>query len=122
VNAEENGVEFVDPYVTILKQTLDTLYNTTTPLGSSATYTGDSTDASGYKQVVGSCFADKDGTLYIEQSSDNTNWDTQSSFSYKASEKFGFSVEIVAKYVRLKYVNGDDAQGTFRLYGWLRVI
>ena len=92
------------------------LASTTTALGANASYTSGSFTVSGYGRIVGSCYADQAGTLYVEQSSDGTNFDVQSTFSYSAGALLGFSVEVVAPTARVRYVNGATAQTVFRLY------
>jgi len=94
--------------------------STTTPLGSGASWTSTAEDALGYGRVTVSCFADQNGTLYVEQSPDNTNWDVSSAFNYALNTTQGYSVEIVSRYARVRFVNGASAQATFRLYAYLR--
>ena len=71
---------------------------------------------------MGTVYADVDGTLKIQQSPDGTNWDVETSISVTGGEGKGFSVEIVAPYMRVVYENGSTAQSVFRLYVYLRVI
>jgi hypothetical protein len=94
---------------------------TTTALGANASWTSavDSDPATG--RIVGSVYADQAGTLYIEQSPDNVNWDVVDSFSVSAGNGFGFSVEKVCPYARVRYVNGATAQTVFRLYAYKRL-
>jgi hypothetical protein len=95
--------------------------STTTPLAANGSWTSavDSTTNTG--RLVGSVFADQAGTLYIEQSPDNTNWDVVDSFSVSANAGLGFSVEKVVPYIRVRYVNGATAQTVFRLYAYRRL-
>jgi hypothetical protein len=92
------------------------LASTTTPLGANGTYTSGSLTVSGYGRIVGTVFADQAGTLYIEQSSDGTNWDASTGVSVSAGTPASFSVEVVAPTARVRYVNGATAQTAFRLY------
>ena len=96
--------------------------STTTALGANATYTGSSVETSGYKQIVGTVYADVDGTLKIQQSPDGTNWDVETSISVTGGSGKGFSIEVVAPYMRVVYENRGTAQTTFRLYVFLRVV
>jgi len=96
---------------------------TTTPLGANATYT-----SSGYDNLTGRlgfigalAFADQpsatDGFM-VEQSIDNTNWDLQSGkTTVSANVGKGIKAAMVARYVRVKYINGATAQTVFRLGG-----
>jgi len=103
-------------------QGLKQVDSTTTALGANATYTGSSVETSGYKQIVGTVFADVDGTLKIQQSPDGTNWDVETSISVTGNQGKGFSIEVVAPYMRAVYENGGTAQSAFRLYVFLRVV
>ena len=96
--------------------------STTATLGANASVTLGSWDALNYKYINISVFADQAGTLYIEQSPDNTNWDISESISVSANVGQAISREIVARYVRVRYVNGATAQTKFRLYVWLRIV
>ena len=97
--------------------------STTTPLAANGTYTtATAVDISNMRRVFGTVISDQAGTLYVRQSSDAANWDIESSFTVAANdaagEGVGFSVEVVAPYAQLYYVNGATAQTVFRLYAW----
>ena len=97
------------------------LGSTTTALAADASWTSLVDNALNTGRIVGSVFADQAGTLYIEQSPDNTNWDIVDSFSVSANAGLGFSVEKVVQYARVRYVNSTVAQTAFRLYIWKRL-
>ncbi len=94
--------------------------STVAPLGIAATYTGAAFSCVENGRIVGSCFADQAGTLYIDQRLDGVNWDTRSTIAYVANDPMGFSVEVVAPEARVVFLNGAVGQGTFRLYTSLR--
>ncbi len=87
---------------------------TSTPLGSNATATLD-IQAGREDWVVGMVFADQAGTLFIEQSMNNTHWDISAQYAVSANDGKGFKEEIFAPYVRVRFVNGGVAQTAFRL-------
>jgi hypothetical protein len=96
-----------------------TLDSTTTALAASGTYTtASAVSCAVYRRIVGSVYSDQNGTLNVQQSPDGTNWDVTSTFTVTGGTGQGFSVEVVAPYMRLDYVNGTTAQTTFRLYAW----
>lgn len=71
-------------------------------------------------RLVGMIFADQPGTLYLEQSADNANWDTSTTYSISANDGKGFSEEIVAPYLRVRFKNtAGSAQTAFRLHARL---
>jgi len=96
---------------------------TTTPLGANATYTSSSYDNYwGRLGFIGAlAFADQpsatDGFM-AEQSINNINWDLQSGkTTVSANVGKGIKVAMIARYVRVKYINGGTAQTVFRLGG-----
>lgn len=96
--------------------------STTTALGIALTYTGTAFSLEEYGRIIGNCFANQDGTLYIDQRNDGTNWDVRSTIAYTANDPMGFTVEVVGNEARVVFLNGGVAQATFRLYARLRRI
>ena len=88
----------------------------TAALAANGTFTSSWTPSRGFARIVATAFADQAGTLYVEQSNDNTNADVSSSWAVSASTGLPVSVEVIGQFYRLRYVNGGNAQGTFRLY------
>jgi len=90
---------------------------TSTPLSANAEYVSSVWDMNtakvGYLEVM--VFTDVDGTLYVEQSWDNENWDYSDSWSVTGGTPLAVKVQIVARYVRIRYVNGGTDQSVFRL-------
>ena len=64
---------------------VSTVNSTTATLAAGATFTGTGDDVSIYPSVVVALKTDQAGTLYIEFSPDNTNWDSSLSFSVAAA-------------------------------------
>jgi len=92
------------------------LLETTTPLAAGAEYIGTALDRHlrTHAWFHAMAFADVDGTIYIDQSLDGTNWDLVSSTSLTGGTGKALSVRVVARYVRIRYVNGTVAQTVFR--------
>jgi hypothetical protein len=65
--------------------------------------------------LAGSVFADKAGELFVEQSSDGTNWDVSEKLSVEASKGKLVNVTLLLPYWRVRYVNGGESQGSFRI-------
>lgn len=84
-------------------------------LGANGTYTSQALITDRADKISGSVFADQAGTLYIEQSNNGTNWDISTSYPVAANDGKGFSEDLLLPYVRVRYVNGGTAQGTFRI-------
>lgn len=87
----------------------------TTALAKEATWTSQTRLRERHDTVQGSVFADKKGTLYIEQSPDGSHWDVSTSYEIEANDGKGFTETLVDPYWRIRYVNGTEAQTTFRL-------
>ncbi|MEM4844526.1 MAG: hypothetical protein QXU08_08975 [Ignisphaera sp.] len=92
--------------------------STTSPLGANASWTSASIDMLNYTKLYVTVFANQAGTLYIDQSPDGSNWDVTESISVSANIGVAVVREIVARYCRVRYVNGSTAQTVFRLYVW----
>lgn len=90
--------------------------SSTSILTAGATYTGTGEDVSAYPSVVVAVKTDKAGTLYMEFSPDNTNWDSSLSFSVAAATNEVHRLTTTRKYYRCRFTNtaGTD-QTYFRL-------
>lgn len=119
ISAEGQSFEMAAEMINKVSATVD---STTANLGIAGTYTGSAFSVEEYARIIGSCFADQAGTLYIDQRNDGTNWDIRSTIAYVATDPMGFTVEVVANEARLVFVNGAAAQTAFRLYARLRRI
>ena len=100
-----------------------TSVSTTTPLSAGGVWTSSSVDCFGTrpiaKKIYITVYSDQSGTIYIEYSPDNTNWDSSESISYTGGTKPAIQpIEVKGRYARIRYVNGNTAQSVFRLYAW----
>lgn len=89
----------------------------TTKLTANSTWTSGVHSVDRADRIAGLVFADQSGNLFIEQSSDGTNWDLSTSVAISASTGTKYSEELVAPYVRLRFVNGSTNQNAFRISG-----
>jgi hypothetical protein len=96
------------------------LDSTTTPLPAKSAWSSTVDDDPMTDRIVGTVYSDAEGILYVEQSPDGENWDVVTPFEVSPSllkNSFGFSVEKVAQYARVRYVDrSDNGQTVFRLY------
>lgn len=91
--------------------------DSTAPLAANATFTGSSRDggsAPTYNRFRGWVYADQPGTLYLEQSRDNSTWRVAQTVP-AAVGVTTFDTKAYSRYIRLRYVNGATAQGAFEL-------
>jgi len=86
-----------------------------TPLGISGNWTGTGEDVSAYASVSVFVFADEDGTIDFEWSTNNTDWNTVKSIFLEANNEHEFILPVTAKYFRAIFDNGITEQTAFRL-------
>lgn len=86
-------------------------------LSGNASVTGSSRDGLNKNSVRGWVFTNVNGTLYIEQSRDNLNWRRTDIVPITGSvmQATTFSFRLHARYYRLNYSNGNQAQNSFEL-------
>lgn len=90
--------------------------STKTPLAGNGTVTLGPVQTDQADRITGIAFANVAGTVFVEQSFDGANFDLSTSIPVTANTGAAISVEIVAPFIQVRYVNGVGAQGTFRLY------
>lgn len=93
--------------------------STTIPLGGGALFTGTSENVLEFSEITvnlaGSTDA-ADGTLYLDFSPDNVNWDVSLPLPVSALSVFTpFPLRIILPFFRVRYQNGAVAQTSFRL-------
>jgi hypothetical protein len=89
--------------------------STNVPLAGSAVWDSQTLEVGLGDRLTGSVFADQPGNIFIQQSSDFTNWDVATTYAIVANTGKGFSEEILLPFVRIHYVNGATPQTIFRL-------
>jgi hypothetical protein len=96
------------------------LASTTSTLGANATYNSgwiDLESDGNINRILITVFSNVGGTLHIEFSNDSTNADAVQTISYTGNTTpYIAPIQRVARYLRIRYVNGSTAQSTFRLY------
>ena len=94
---------------------VSTLNSTTTALDAAETWTGEAEYAYSHDSVVVACKTDAAGTLYIDFSTDGTNWDSTLTYIVDAGINEVHRLTITREYFRVRYVNGASAQTYLRL-------
>lgn len=93
--------------------------SSTTPLGAAATFTGTGIDAHRLGLATVLVHAEPssaDGTLFLEFSSDNVNWDRSVSIAVADGTVHPpHTVIPIAQYFRVRYLNGSTIQTVLRL-------
>jgi hypothetical protein len=102
---------------------LEALDSTIANINNGASYTGSMKNVQLFSKIVGTIFADRNLTLYVDFSSDGTNFDYSNSTSVTASTGATFSVEVCAPWVRLRITNASGGNTTIlRAYMWAREV
>lgn len=88
-----------------------------TPLAGAGVFTTGTMQVGLSDSIVGSVFADQDGTVFVEQSGDGDNWDVSAQYVYSAAGGGrGLNEVALLPYVRVRYVNGATPQTAFRIF------
>jgi hypothetical protein len=104
----------------VISGTVDSNNSSNSILGSSATFTGVGTDVVSYPSVVVACLTDRDGTLFVDFSTDNINWDSTLTFLVTANVNEVHRLTVTRKYYRVRFTNTSvSTQGFFRLQSLL---
>ena len=88
-------------------------YKNTTPLALNATLTGEAVECINFIRALGIVFSDQAGTLWLDQSDDNVTWYWINSKAVTANTAATFDFPCMARYIRVRYINGAVAQTSF---------
>jgi hypothetical protein len=97
------------------------LFKNTTALGANALYSGTGYECLHYERITGYASSDQAGTISINQSDNGTDWYETHTVAVAAGSTKGtpYSVDLVARFVKVDYVNGATAQTLFKIVGFL---
>ena len=86
-------------------------------MAASTTNTATSRDANAKNTVRGLVFTDVAGTLFVDQSIDNSTWIQTQSFSISGNtvQAALFEFKLTLRFYRLRYTNGPTAQTSLRI-------
>ena len=87
--------------------------NSTTTLGAGAYFTGSAESTQEFVEIMVSLKADKNATVYIEQSLDKINWDVSVPHLYVASESKNFNTGVVHQWFRVRVQNTTSLPQTY---------
>ncbi len=92
--------------------------STVAVINNGVTYTGAQFATDGFNKIIGMLFADRNLTLYIDQSWDGANYDEITTVAYVANATDeGFSVEIIGLYARIRINNASGVNTTVTRMG-----
>jgi len=79
------------------------------------TFTGVNEDTLGYGSTIVAVKTDQDGTLYVDFSTDGTNYDSTLSFNVTASTNEVHRITNTRRWMRVRFTNSGGTQTYFRL-------
>jgi hypothetical protein len=106
-------------FVGIASTELSLIYSYTTNLSSNQTIESPFLDVGNYNKVKIICTTNTTGQLSLVWSSDGINEEFQE-FLYLAYENKSFETKVKARYLKVRYVNGN-ATTTFKLLVFVKV-
>jgi hypothetical protein len=87
--------------------------SSTTALNTGITFTGTGENIVAYPSVIVTVKTDQDGTLYMEFSPDNSNWDSSLSFSVTANVNEVHRLSTTRMFYRTRFTNTSAGNQTF---------
>lgn len=100
----------------------DSNNSTSSALNAGNTFTGTGRDVSPYPSVTVACKTDQAGVLYVDFSTDNSNWDSTISFNVAASTNEIHRITVTRKYYRVRFTNTSASNQTYlrlsSIMGW----
>lgn len=87
--------------------------STATALNTGITFTSAAEDVSNHASLVVACKADQDGILYVDFSTDGTNWDSVLSFNVSASVNEAHRLTVTRQYARVRFTNTSASNQTY---------
>lgn len=94
--------------------------STVRPLGAGATFIGIAEDTLGFGSTIVACKTDQDGTLYVDFSTDATNWDSVLTYNVSAGVNEVHRITNTRRWVRVRFTNGSTPQTYIRLQTTLK--
>ena len=89
--------------------------SSSTLLGGGAAFTGIGIDVSGHSAITVYAFADQQGSIAIQFSTNNVDWETFQTATVNAANARHYTYVPQAQFFRVVYTNGATPQGAFRL-------
>ena len=87
--------------------------STATALNAGNTFTSAAEDVVTHASLVVACKTDQDGALYIDFSTDGTNWDSSLSFKVVATVNEVHRLSVTRQYARVRFTNTSASNQTY---------
>lgn len=92
---------------------INTVNSSDVPLNSGETFIGTSSDVSNYSSMTISVLTDTNSTIYVQFSTDETNWDSNLNFEIIENVSFTTTILINRKYTRVVLTNTSNSNQSF---------
>lgn len=92
---------------------IDSMNSSVTPLNSLATFTGTAKDVSAYNSITIFSYCDRSGSLYLDYSTDGTNWDKTNTYQVISNTPETHQVAVLSRYYRVRLTNTDLSNQTY---------
>lgn len=86
---------------------------TSTPLNAGQTFTGGVEDVSGFDSIVIACKTDKDGAMYVDFSTDGTNFDSTLTYTVTANTNEVHRIVCTRPFARVRFTNSSSSNQTY---------
>ena len=93
--------------------TADSSNSSTNNIAVNAGFVGTSASTLGIAGIQVSIMADKNLTVFIQQSPDSTNWDLSDAYNYIATKNFGITVQAISSFYRVIVTNISASATTY---------
>lgn len=87
--------------------------SSTIPIIAGATFTGDGEQCSDFSDIVISCKTDQDGVLYVDFSTDKSNWDSTLTYQVTASINEVHRLKVSKAFYRIRFNNSSASNQSF---------
>lgn len=87
--------------------------SSTTPLNAGQTFTGVASGTLDWSTLTVSCKTGQDGSLFVDFSTDGTNWDSTLTFSVTANLNEVHRIVLSKSYFRIRFTNTSASNQTF---------
>jgi len=95
------------------KGIVDANNSTSVALNAGATFTGTATNVTQFPSIVVAVKTDQQGIIYVDFSSDGTNWDSTLTSSVSASTSDVHRYTVIRKFFRIRFTNSSASNQTY---------
>lgn len=99
-------------YINPSRSAVSSVNSTTTALNNGQTFTG-TAERTGHPDMVVQCYTDQSGLLYVDFSTNGTNWDSTITYNVAATTNEFHRLVKGFRYVRVRFTNDSGSNQTY---------